>query len=133
MRSIIIAISILIALPIYSLAQTDTDEQLAAQFFKNGEYDKAEVYYKKLYKRYNDEFFFQYYIDCLLNLEEFSEAEKQVEKRIKKEGDPVLYVSLGQVYKASGDEKGFAGLCQRLARITALSEADRRLGQCIPR
>ena len=97
MRSIIIAISILIALPIYSLAQTDTDEQLAAQFFKNGEYDKAEVYYKKLYKRYNDEFFFQYYIDCLLNLEEFSEAEKQVEKRIKKEGDPVLYVSLGQV------------------------------------
>jgi tetratricopeptide (TPR) repeat protein len=104
-RNIIIAISILVTLPIYSLAQTDTDEQLAAQFFKNGEYDKAEVYYKKLYKRYNDEFFFQYYIDCLLRLEEFSEAEKQVEKRIKKEGDPVLYVSLGQVYKASGDEK----------------------------
>ena len=25
-------------------AQTDTDEQLAAQYFKNGEYEKAEVY-----------------------------------------------------------------------------------------
>jgi hypothetical protein len=44
-------------LPIAALPQTDTDEQLAAQYFKNGEYDKAEVYYKKLYKRYNDEFF----------------------------------------------------------------------------
>ena len=91
--------------PFLLVAQTDTDEQLAAQFFKNGEYDKAEVYYKKLYKRYNDEFFFQYYIDCLLKLEDFKEAEKTVEKRIKNEGNPVLYVNLGQVYKASGEEK----------------------------
>lgn len=91
--------------PFLLVAQTDTDEQLAAQFFKNGEYDKAEVYYKKLYKRYNDEFFFQYYIDCLLKLEDFKEAEKTVENRIKNEGNPVLYVNLGQVYKASGEEK----------------------------
>ncbi|MFM1874435.1 MAG: hypothetical protein RL266_172 [Bacteroidota bacterium] len=92
-------------LPFALVAQTDTDEQLAAQFFKNGEYDKAEVYYKKLYKRYNDEFFFQYYIDCLLKLEDFNEAEKTVQKRIKNEGNPVLYVNLGQVYKAAGEEK----------------------------
>lgn len=91
--------------PMLLVAQTDTDEQLAAQFFKNGEYDKAEVYYKKLYKRYNEEFFFQYYIDCLLKLEDFKEAEKTVEKRIKNEGNAVLYVSLGQVYKASGEDK----------------------------
>ncbi|MFT4545066.1 MAG: tetratricopeptide (TPR) repeat protein [Bacteroidia bacterium] len=91
--------------PLTLLAQTDTDEQLAAQYFKNGEYDKAEVYYKKLYKRYNDEFFYQYYIDCLLKLENFSEAEKTVSKRIKKEGNPVLYVHLGYVQKAAGDKK----------------------------
>ena len=65
---------ILFLIPVLSMAQTDTDEQLAAQFFKNGEYDKAEVYYKKLYKKYNDEFFYQYYIDCLLKLNDFNEA-----------------------------------------------------------
>ena len=92
-------------LPLALFAQTDTDEQLAAQYFKNGEYDKAEVYYKKLYKRYNDEFFYQYYIDCLLKLENFSEAEKTIFKRIKKEESPVLYVHLGYVQKAAGDEK----------------------------
>lgn len=91
--------------PLLLLAQTDTDEQLAAQYFKNGEYDKAEVYYQKLYKRYNDEFFFQYYVDCLLKLGNFSEAEKTVEKRIKKEGDVVLYVYLGYVQKAAGNGK----------------------------
>ncbi|MGB0918815.1 MAG: tetratricopeptide repeat protein, partial [Flavobacteriales bacterium] len=92
-------------LPLAVLGQTDTDEQLAAQYFKNGEYDKAEVYYKKLYKRYNDEFFYQYYIDCLLKLESFSEAEKTVSKRIKKEDNPVLYVHLGYVQKTAGDDK----------------------------
>ena len=92
-------------LPLVLFAQTDTDEQLAAQYFKNGEYDKAEVYYQKLYKRYNDEFFYQYYIDCLLKLENFSEAEKTVSKRIKKEDNPVLYVHLGYVQKTAGDDK----------------------------
>ncbi|MCB9185355.1 MAG: tetratricopeptide repeat protein [Flavobacteriales bacterium] len=113
------------------LAQTDTDEQLAAQYFKNGEYEKAEVYYQKLYKRYNDEFFFQYYIDCLLKLENFKEAEKAVDKRIKRESEPVLYVHLGHVYKAAGDEakaqQSFAKAIQELPpfqrQIEALANA----------
>lgn len=96
---------LLISLPVIVLAQTDTDEQLAAQYFKNGEYDKAEVYYQKLYKRYNDEFFYRYYIDCLLKLEEFKKAERDIEKRIRKEEDPTLYVQLGQVYKTSGEDR----------------------------
>jgi tetratricopeptide (TPR) repeat protein len=100
-----ISIVALLFAPLLLLAQTDTDEQLAAQYFKNGEYEKAEVYYQRLYKKYNDEFFFQYYVDCLLKLENFSEAEKTVEKRIKKEGNPVLYVYLGYVHKAAGDGK----------------------------
>jgi tetratricopeptide (TPR) repeat protein len=92
-------------LPLIMAAQTETDEQLAAQYFKNGEYAKAEVYYQKLYKRYNDEFFYQYYIDCLLKLENFEEAEKTVIKRIKKEADPIQYVQLGYVYKAASEAK----------------------------
>lgn len=112
-------------------AQTDTDEQLAAQYFKNGEYAKAEVYYQKLYKRYGDEFFFRYYIDCLLKLENFSEAEKTVEKRIKREADPVLYVQLGTIYKAAGNAKqaqqAFAKAVQELQpfqrQIEALAQA----------
>lgn len=96
---------LLLILPLGLLAQTDTDEQLAAQYFKNGEYDKAEIYYKKLFKRYNDEFFFQYYIDCLLKLEDYKQAEKEVDKRIKREADPVLYVQLGRVFSSSGDDK----------------------------
>lgn len=86
-------------------AQTNTDEQLAAQYFKNAEYDKAEVLYEKLYKRTNDEFYYHYYIDCLLKLSNFEDAEKVVQKRLSKEKDPVLLVQLGYVYKIQGSEK----------------------------
>ncbi len=103
-RKLLIAF-LLLSLPMGIAAQTDTDEQLAAQYFKNGEFDKAEVFYRKLYKRYADEFFYQYYIDCLLNLEDYDAAEKTVLKRIKREQNPVLYVHLGHVYRAAGDEK----------------------------
>ena len=104
MKNYISAVALVLA-PLLLLAQTDTDEQLAAQYFKNAEYEKAEVYYQRLYKKYNDEFFFQYYVDCLLKLENFSEAERTVEKRIKKEQNPVLYVYLGHVHKTAGDTK----------------------------
>jgi tetratricopeptide (TPR) repeat protein len=91
--------------PLLTLAQTNTDEQLAAQYFKAGEFDKAEVLYAKLYKKTNDEFFYRYHIDCLLKLENYAEAEKAVTKRLKKEGDPVLLIQLGYVHKSSGDER----------------------------
>jgi len=100
-----ILLSVVMLMPLCVGAQTNTDEQLAAQYFKNAEYDKAEVLYEKLYKRTNDEFYYQYHIDCLLKLGNFDEAEKVVVKRLKKEGDPVLLVELGNVYKAQGDEK----------------------------
>ena len=32
-------------------AQPGTDEQLAAQYFQRGEYDKAILYYEKLYRK----------------------------------------------------------------------------------
>lgn len=92
-------------LPLSARAQTNTDEQLAAQYFKNGEYDKAEVLYAKLYKKTNEDFFYRYHIDCLLKLENYSEAQKVVEKRLKKEGDPVLLVQLGHVHKTAGDDR----------------------------
>jgi tetratricopeptide (TPR) repeat protein len=95
----------LLCLPLIALAQTNTDEQLAAQYFKSGEYDKAEVLYEKLYKKTGDDFFYRYHIDCLLKLENYAEAEKTVTKRLKKEGDPVLLIQLGHVHKSAGDER----------------------------
>ena len=87
------------------IAQPGTDEQLAAQFYQNKEFDKALVYYEKLYAKKNNSSYYKYYIDCLIETKEFKEAEKVVRKRIKLEPTSLNYqVDLGYVFQRSGNE-----------------------------
>ena len=88
-----------------AFAQTETDQQLAAQYFKNGEFDKSSVLYARMYKKTKDEFFFDYYLKSLMELESFEDAEKAISKRLKREKLPVLGVRLGDVMSKSGDER----------------------------
>lgn len=89
--------------PVMLLAQ-GTDEQLADQFFFNKEYDKAVVLYEKLYKK--DDAFYRKYLNTLIELENYDEAEKVVKKKLKKADEPLLVaIDLGNVYNRSGDRK----------------------------
>ncbi len=91
-------------LPLFAPAQTSTDEQLAAQFFQNKEFDKALDYYEKLYNKISPQQFYPPYLNCLLEIKDFGKAEKIVKKQIKKNPEkPDLIVDLGTVY-ARADE-----------------------------
>ncbi|MEM1216730.1 MAG: tetratricopeptide repeat protein, partial [Bacteroidota bacterium] len=73
------------------------DSRLAQQYFQNGEYEKAAAMYDDLYqKNGNNDFFFDRYFQCLLALEQYSEAEQVLQKQIRKNnGNVKLYVSFG--------------------------------------
>ena len=77
-----------------------TDEKLAAQFFDNGEFEKAEGLYKKLYKSNGSSIYiYENYLSTLIALENQKGAEKLVQKQIK--NYPSLLntlVDLGYVY-----------------------------------
>ena len=77
-----------------------TDEKLAAQFYENGEYEKAEGLYKKLYKQNsNSIYIYENYLNTLLALKEQKDAEKLVEKQIKENPSRLNnQVDLGYVY-----------------------------------
>ena len=84
-----------------------TDEELAAQYFADGEYDKAEILYKKLLKK-NDEsvYIYQNYLECLVRLKSFDEAEKMIKKQEKRFPDkPIYSVDLGFVYGLTQQDK----------------------------
>ena len=84
-------------------AQT-TDEQLAAQYFQNKEYDKAVIYYEKLFSKKNVDLYYSYYLACLLELKDYSKAEKLVKKVYKMDEYHLKYlIDLGYVYLESGD------------------------------
>ena len=83
-----------------STASPTDDELLAAQYYQNKEYDKAAVLYGKLYSKNQSPFYYNNYLNSLLELKDFSNAEKLVKKRIKKEQNGIKYrVNLGYVFQ----------------------------------
>lgn len=82
-----------------------TNDQLALQYYNNKEYDKAIVYYEKLYDK-NPYSYYEYYLTCLLKTDDKKKAEKVIKKQIKLLPQTVsLYVDLGELYKADNDLK----------------------------
>ena len=63
--------------------QRQIDDQMASQCFMNQEYDKAKEIYAKLYKDYQQLNYFNQYIECLIRLSEFDEAEKKLKSFTK--------------------------------------------------
>ncbi|MFB9842306.1 tetratricopeptide repeat protein [Mucilaginibacter ginsenosidivorans] len=83
-------------------AQVD-ELQLARQFTTNGELQKALDIYQKLYKQDN-EAYFTYYINGLLGLKKFDEAESTAKKMLRKHPADFKYsIALGRVYTQKGD------------------------------
>jgi tetratricopeptide (TPR) repeat protein len=61
-------------------AQNPTDVQLAEQYFRQGDYEKALVYYEKFYSDNPAPHYFVRMYDCLVQLDRFKEAEKAMKK-----------------------------------------------------
>lgn len=90
---------ILLLISMCTWAQS-TDEKLAAQFYENGEFDKAEDLYKNLYKNNeNSLYIYENYLNTLIALDDEKGAEKLVEKQIKRHPNGINHqVDLGYVY-----------------------------------
>lgn len=82
----------------------ESDAQLAAQYYRKKEFDKAVILYAKLYKQKKSNVYYTYYLYCLVELEDYKEAEKLVKTQIKKYPTrPKYQVDLGFVYTEKGD------------------------------
>lgn len=89
----------------FANAQPSTDEQLAAQYLQNKEYDKAAVYYEKLFSKNPIPLYYSNYLLCLVESKEYKKAEKFVKRQVKQHPEDLGYlVDLGRVYHAEGDE-----------------------------
>ena len=85
----------------------NNDSKLANHYYNKGEFDKAEVYYLKLYKQYKSKQFFEKYFDCLVYQEKYDEAEREIKKQIKKDFGSFdqfknLYLSASKSVEGSG-------------------------------
>lgn len=102
---ILIVIGLTVLLTLNCFAQKNTDEQLAAQYYNSKEYDKAVIYYEKLFDKTKLPNHYIRLLNCFVELEEFKNAEKLVKREIKKNSYQLeYYADLGNLYKVSGQE-----------------------------
>ena len=81
-------------------------EQTAAYYFDHGEYAQAAQLYEGLYKRTTNKYYYQRLLATYLELGEYRDAVKLVERRRKNNSkDLYLYVDEGSVYLHQKDEK----------------------------
>lgn len=115
-----------------AMCQESTNEQLAAQYYSNKEYDKAIPYYEKIYSRSPSSYNYHNYLDCLEQTKDYKGAEKLVKKQMKQdESNLVLWIDMGTIYQLQGDdkkakdafEKGIRNLTGDRNQVLALGEA----------
>ena len=64
--------------------QIQIDDQLASQYFREQEYEKARDLYEKIYQKTNQTGSFQQYIECLIHLKDYDKAERELKSFAKK-------------------------------------------------
>ena len=90
---------IIFCLPIIGSCQ-DTDQQLAQHYYNNSEFDKALIYYEKIYSKDNSKFNFKRYFECLTETGEDKQAEKLLKKEMyRHRGDNEYGVLLADFYE----------------------------------
>ena len=77
------------------------DAKLAQQYYLDGEFEKAVVLYEKLFlQQEENEYYFERYVDCMLQLQRYEDCEKTITRLMRKyPDDNKFYVAAGRLYE----------------------------------
>ena len=100
--ALLILLFTLMALPPVQ-AQPANDAMLAEYYYNNGEFDKALLYYEKLYATNPTDNIYQAYLQVLLQLKQYKEAGKLVKQHKKMMSGQQYHLDLGRIAEATGD------------------------------
>lgn len=73
--------------------------QLANQYYRDGEFEKAAVLYEELYKQTNyRDFYFDRYVESLMAMDDYDASEKAIKKHMRRDPDNVqIHVTYGKL------------------------------------
>jgi predicted negative regulator of RcsB-dependent stress response len=78
----------------------DDKVRLAYQYYQDKEYQKAAILFEELYEQSNAQVYFSYSVNCLIEINDFQQAEKLIKKQIRKNKSELTnYIELGYLYK----------------------------------
>ncbi len=95
----------LLFIPIMGLAQPASDIQLATHYYQSGEFDKAILYYEKIYSQNPTKIYYTTLLKSYLAVKDYKQAEKLVKQRIKSNPELAYIVDLGHIYEEQEESK----------------------------
>ncbi len=99
----ILIFSLLFIISFDTFSQYNEKQELAFDYYRNKEYEKASSLFNELYKEQNNTLYLNYYIYCLLQLAKYEQAEEVVKNELKKKNNDIpLQILLGNIYKLWG-------------------------------
>lgn len=106
MRILFFICAVCFALFVHSSNDPSSDELLAAQYFSQGQYEKAVVLYAELFEKNPTPIIYNNYLRSLLELQEFRQAERLVNRQIRDNPGRVRFeVDLGYVHLRAANER----------------------------
>ena len=108
------------------------NEKLANEYYRSGEYEKAAAIYKKLWDvQQRRESYYDRFFDCLLSIQDYDRAEREVRSRMKSEPKNIrLLVKLGRLYeKMNRGEEANEIYKRAISRLEPNAASISRLGQ----
>ena len=103
-RSWLLGMLLLVA--VVPLWGQESNEQMASYYYRQGEFDKAIELYEPLYERTRSSYYYQMLYGCYLETGQTKEAERLVEKRLKRfPKELALYVDMGNLHMKAGNKK----------------------------
>lgn len=77
--------------------------EFAEYYYNAGEFEQAKLYYERIYKSDKTNRVYERYLETLVALEEYEEAEKLAKKKLKSTRDKAVgHVDLGELYLKMG-------------------------------
>jgi tetratricopeptide (TPR) repeat protein len=108
-----------------------SDMELATYYYNNGSYAQARLYFDKLWKRDKSAATYEMYINTLLELEAYSEAEKIVKGRLRTRKDQAMaQIDLGDLFLRIGEhEKADQAFDKALEHLATGRAAAKRIAE----
>lgn len=104
-------------------AQLSSEEALAMQYFQSGDFEKASLLYEKLFNRSKNSGYYDPYINSLLKLKQFNEAEKLSRSLLKSNPGNFTYsVDIGRIYQEKGEQEKASEWFNTLIRTMPANE-----------
>ncbi|MGY0039956.1 tetratricopeptide repeat protein [Pedobacter sp. NJ-S-72] len=120
----VFAIIFFLACSITLFAQDNNDNEMAMQYYQNGDYQKAAVLLEKIVFKTKNEAYLDLYFNALLKSKQYEIADKAIKKLIRQNPESLKYaLLLGRIYKEKGDLENSAKAFDNLLRALPDDEA----------